>query len=489
MSLAVAQESGSGRVRHAAPVLLAVAAGSASVLAGDWIAGAGVCTLAAIWYFLHDADLPPVLPLAISFQWLQVFVGVYYCGFTGRPLLPLAANGYRAMVLVGMGCVLALVAGLWCGKRLPFWKAIPWQRRPLVAFTNGQLFAAYAAALLVTGALEQAASRVPRLAQVILVFTFFRGALLFLVFRRLVRPRFRAAPFAFILAVEVVSKSTGYLAGFLDVFVMAGLAMLETFDGRRVRHWLALGGLSAALGVCALAWTGIKAEYRMSYEFESVARSQRTRLGRVAELSSDWFRQAPEKIGLHFDALAERLWVIYFPALAIQRVPAVVPHENGAILWNALKHLVTPRLLFPDKDRLQSDSVKVRKYSGVWVAGEESGTSIAFGYAAEAYVDFGAPLLFVPVFLFAFLMGIVHQAIPRVIRHRELALGLLAILFWANLYQFERSWVMTLGASVTSLVFLGGTTWAVDRFLLHRRLALSPLPALGPGPGARVSGS
>jgi hypothetical protein len=166
----------------------------------------------------------------------------------------------------------------------------------------------------------------------------------------------------------------------------------------------------------------------------------------------------------------ERLWVIYYPALAVTDVPAFLPHENGAILWAALRHVLTPRLLFPEKDTLVSDSEMVRKYSGVWVAGPEQGTSVAFGYAAEAYVDFGVPWMFVPVFIYGLLMGIVYQWFFQTIRHRELAFALITVVFWLSLYLFERSWIKTLGFSVTLIVYIGGAVLLLD-LVLFRRLA------------------
>jgi hypothetical protein len=55
------------------------------------------------------------------------------------------------------------------------------------------------------------------------------------------------------------------------------------------------------------------------------------------------------------------MWTIYYPALAVERVPSILPHTNGAILNDALTHIVTPRVFFPDKPELMSDSEKVRK--------------------------------------------------------------------------------------------------------------------------------
>src|SRR5262249_59066336 len=120
------------------------------------------------------------------------------------------------------------------------------------------------------------------------------------------------------------------------------------------------------------------------------------------------------------DKLGDRMWTIYYPALAVERVPSQVRHADGEILKSALVHIVTPRVLFPSKPELQSDSEKVRKYSGVMVAGAEQNTSIAFGYAAEAYIDFGVPEMFLPVLGFGVAVGLLYTLFRRVIRRREL---------------------------------------------------------------------
>src|SRR5258708_34113455 len=95
--------------------------------------------------------------------------------------------------------------------------------------------------------------------------------------------------------------------------------------------------------------------------------------------------------------------------MAVERVPFVLPHTDGQIMIDALTHLITPRFLYPDKADLQSDSEMVRRYSGAKVAGADENTSIAFGYAAESYVDFGLPYMFIPVLIFGFVLGLAYQ--------------------------------------------------------------------------------
>src|SRR5262249_31046193 len=158
--------------------------------------------------------------------------------------------------------------------------------------------------------------------------------------------------------------------------------------------------LGVVMLLTGVLWMGIRGEYRQDFESDVFAASREVRLQRVAGLTAAWIERNPAEMLADVEAFIDRLWAVYYPALAVERVPAVIPYENGAILGGAVWHLFTPRLLFPDKPEVESDSEEVRKYAGVPVAGPESGTSIAFGYAAESYVDFGVPLMFVPVFVY-----------------------------------------------------------------------------------------
>jgi hypothetical protein len=308
--------------------------------------------------------------------------------------------------------------------------------------------------------------------------TYIRFALLFLIFRRLSQPRIRLSWIALLLAGEIALGFTGYFAGFREPMMMAAMVLTGAFDRRRVTHWVVLGALGIAMLFTGVIWMGIRSEYRRDFEDQVFARSREARLDRISALSSKWLGHSPGEMLSDFDAFVDRLWAVYYPALALDRVPAVTPHEDGEILWAAVVHVLTPRLLFPDKPPVESDSEKVRRYTGMWVAGIEENTSIAFGYAAESYVDFGVPLMFLPVFAYGFLMGMAYHGLLRLIRHHELAIASVTVIFWLSLYLFERSWANMLGLSLTLIVYLGGVTFLVDRLLRSRALTIRA-PARG----------
>src|SRR5258705_7219230 len=291
--------------------------------------------------------------------------------------------------------------------------------------------------------------------------------------RRFTRPEFQWQKLAALMVLEVGLGFTGYFAGFREPLIMSAIAIFEVFDRRDVRHWGFAAVLALVLGASSLLWVSVRGQLREEMDDEVVTASRLERFERARTVSSGLFQQGGADYVYSMQVLIDRLWAIHYPAMAIERVPFLIPHTDGQIIRDALVHLVTRRVLDPEKAALPSDSDMVRKYSGVNVAGAETGTSIAFGYAAESYVDFGLPWMFVPVLVWGFVIGIAYQAWLTVIRHRELAVALVTGMFWLTLYLFERSWAKPLGSTVTMMVYLGGLTYLVDQWLLMRRAQMT----------------
>jgi hypothetical protein len=463
---------------------------AATYLFGSWLAGLSTAVLLLIWRLMRGVPGPAVIPMAFTFQWTQITAGLYYHGLTGAMLPAIEGADWQRMVLLGLGCLTAMALGvrggmellrrLWCEDDAP----------PAAddAFEWRTLLIVYAAAIATAGAIHELAWQYTGLTQAILALSFSRLAVLFLMMRRLVAPTFQWRWIAVLLALETLLGFTGYFAGFREPLIMAVIATLEVFDRRNAQHWAVAVALAVVLGLSSLVWMGVRTEYRQDFESEALATSRTARLERMQELASAWFDQDTYERLQDINSLVDRIWAIHYPALALDRVPSFLPHTGGTIIGGALWHLVTPRILFPNKPELPSDSEMVRKYSGVWVAGAEQNTSIAFGYAAESYVDFGVPLMFLPALVFGLAMGAFHRGLLRTLRHRDVAIPLLTVIFWLGLYLFERSWIKTLGMTVTMTVYLGGFGFLLDRYLTLReeRAFERAIPAALPGgEGAR----
>ena len=53
---------------------------------GYWIAGLAVAVLLLVWRLLSIGEGPPVLALALTYQWMQVTIGLFYWRLTGVEL-------------------------------------------------------------------------------------------------------------------------------------------------------------------------------------------------------------------------------------------------------------------------------------------------------------------------------------------------------------------------------------------------------------------
>jgi hypothetical protein len=452
--------------------LCVVAALAGWLITDDVLVSASILVLGVIWVGLRAEEGPPVVAMAVTFQWIQVTVGLFYVELTGRPLPAMLTSDYRPMVAIGLGCVVVLVAGLWCGQKLVNRSDTPQGERPDHALAFPWLLCCYGIAVVAVGGLREIAWNYPSFTQAIIAVSYIRFGLLYLVFRRFVQSG-RWDLMAALVAFEVALGFTGFFAGFREPLIMAMLACLEVFDRHSVRHWLGVATLAVLMCGLGAMWMTVRETYRDRFlHDESFAGSLSKRFDTMRELASGWAARDSRDLASSADQFVDRLWAVYYPALAVARVPRVVPHTNGELMWTTIRYLATPRIFFPEKSALASESELVRRYSGIWVAGEKEQTNIAFGYAAESYVDFGVPLMFVPVWLYGVLVGTVCSGMLRVVHHRDLAVSVVTVIGWLSLYLFERSWTKTIGLAATLVIYVGALTILLDQLWLPDRDAV-----------------
>ena len=456
------------RVNHGEVVAMSLSMVLAGLYADDWLISASIFVLWALWKLTLTSDGLFVVPLALTFQWVQTTIGLFYLGFTGRTLEAIERSDWRPMVMIGLGCCLTLALGFRLGLQM-LRPPRAGEDRPEFAFSFKLLVMIYVASIVLEGGLNTAVRGLPSMRQIVITFDEARLAILYLLLRRFFRPVPQWRLIVGVVGFEVILGITGFFAGFREPLVLAGLAMLEIFDRRNMRHWTAAAGMAVITVGFGLVWMGIRTEYRRDYvQIDNFKADRGARIARIGDLVSGFLHSDSDEFTKTFDNFIDRMWPIYYPALAVTRVPRTLPHTDGAIISAALQHITMPRVFFPNKGELSSDSEMVRKYSGVWVAGAEMGTSIAFGYAAESYLDFGIPWMFLPVFMFALAMGLVYRVVSVRIKHLDLMAGYATVTFWFAMYLFERSWVVMLGETAGLIVYVGIPLLLLDRFLLVR---------------------
>src|SRR5262245_35529679 len=155
-------------------VLLFVAAFLGGYMADDWIGAAAIAVLWGIWHYLRTDDGLPVLSFALTFQWFQVTAGLWYYAVSARRIATMELSDYRPMVLIGLGCVASLTAGLYWGiafiKRTRFGGNT--EHHAAIPIGWMSLAVLYVVALAAQGFLQQLAYDYPDLTQPILTLRF-----------------------------------------------------------------------------------------------------------------------------------------------------------------------------------------------------------------------------------------------------------------------------------------------------------------------------
>jgi hypothetical protein len=134
----------------------------------------------------------------------------------------------------------------------------------------------------------------------------------------------------------------------------------------------------------------------------------------------------------------------------MERVPETLPHEGGARLAEAILHVLTPRVLFPDKPEVRSDTEVTARYTGlplaVWA---DQSTSISIGYLGELYIDFGVAGAVIAAFLIGLASGRAYRAIRDHTRTPGFINYGLCMMVALTLATFEIALIKLLGSVVT----------------------------------------
>ena len=426
-----------------------------------------VLMLAAIIQLLWRRGEPPILVFACTIQWLQASAVIFYTDFY-KVSLEQAGGGPELETATWLSLVAVLVLAL--GMRLALVRC----RRSVhgvLLFESSQVNIASAFVVyLVTFGIATVAGIVawkfPGFSQEIYALTALKWFGVFILAYCVLE---QGAGYIFLISVvvlEVAVGSLGFFAGFKSVFfVLLVVALTSPFALRGRRLLLAVGAV-AALFFFGVVWSAIKTDYRQFLNQGTGEQVVAVTVEESAEKLGDLLSNFTwDNFSDGLDAMILRVSYVNYFALTLMNVPDHVPHENGALWLGALKHIVTPRLFFPEKAAI-SDSERTTLYTGVQIAGAEQGTSIGIGYVAESYVDFGQRRMFAPIFLLGVFYGLIYRAFVLHSHRPLLGSAVAASILIFGAYAIETSNIKIVGGNVTALIvmtlilkFAGGPLW------------------------------
>jgi hypothetical protein len=409
---------------------------------------------------------PPVLLLALGFQWLQVTMQVHHANIVGVDMhdLPSEYGGESVLATsLSMVALAVLAAGMAVTMPRRRREDMNLARREIASFSVRSLWRLYLVTLLGGAAILTVAWNVPGLTQPALALAGMKWAAFF-AFAYVCLSRKEGLLLLLIaFLLECGFALGGYFAEFKTVFFVTLLALIAADTRISGRQAAFAGVLMGLLLLLSVVWTAVKVEYR---EYVSGGESAQIvvpgYLDRTAKLGEMVWGLSASDLGDGLEKLAYRISYTQFFARTLNNVPSVLPHEDGAILWDAISHVFTPRLFFPDKAPLRDDSEETALYTGLLIAGQDAGTSVSIGYVTQMYVDLGEYLMFVPIFLLGCLWGLIYrffitrQRIPLTFRYA------LCVAVMLDVMRFETTLVKLLGGTITAFL----VAYLIQRWVL-----------------------
>jgi hypothetical protein len=365
-----------------------------------------VVTLPIAVWLLGGKQAYPVLLWLIGITWLQITSDVVSADLTGIVLSETWLGPYRETAIWWSSCAaLALAFGMRSGTRLGEWifrSVAPSGNRSLAEGDGGvslyRIVACYFVSLACIRVLGSFANFAPIISQPVLALTLVKFVFVYVLAAKVFRSNHGYNWLILVSLVELVIGLTGFFSSYKEAFIIIFIALAASRRSLNASR-LTVAVTSAVVVVWAsLVWTAVKQEYR----YQVFTNSLEERL--------DWMGQRFfGDININYDKALIDLFArigyteLYARVLERQDIGAIPNRLNFYV--SAIQHILTPRILFPDKPILD-DSLVTRALVGIRIS---EGTSIGVGLVAQAHVDFGFPGLLLPMLLIGVMTGLVAK--------------------------------------------------------------------------------
>ncbi|HEY8894176.1 MAG TPA: hypothetical protein VIM79_05160 [Niastella sp.] len=409
-----------------------------------------ILILAALWR--HNT--PGVFAFAFGMQWVQVFAFILWMNVRDKPMDFLSPSAPNALIFACVGLLLmALIIQLFI-NRSPQYSDQEFEAQAKL-INPKKILTLYLVSTVFLSSIGFVLGNTSGFAQILVTLSSFKWVF-FMVYAYVawINKKNRLILLLIIL-YEFTSGLYSFFSSFKEVLFYTLIVSISLIKQIKFRQFL----IFLVVGFCLVAlfftWTVIKGSYR---QFLNQGKKQQV----VNVSQSEAFSMIGEKVSnltwknyqMASGAALYRLQYLYHLAIVMDRIPTVVPHENGKVWWDNITFVLTPRLLFPNKPVYEA-TVKTNKYTGFRYAGMQKGASFSLGYFADSYVDFGYIGMFFPLAMLALFVGLIFRTFMNMHQMNlffRLAIVNVTILNFAS---FEADGLFLFGRLLTTfLVFL-----------------------------------
>lgn len=420
--------------------------------ANPGVSALAVASLMAIVLLLWRPGEPPVLVFVSGMQWLQAAAAIIQANVLGDPLWTLSeTRGFEEATALSLIWVTCFAVGV----RLALIK------RPPVSLAHVELgaisprlaFRIYIAWTLALAVLE----RIPiaALRQVIVALTDFRWAIVFALFWMVLRTRSHWHLLALVFVGEVFVGFLSFFSNFKTPVYLLAIAAAAADYRIRPRQVLGFAAVACLAVYLGILWSAIKMDYRdelnqgTGEQVSTISRGDQLRalVGLLGTVDGEVLRDG-------LDRLVERFAYVEQFAHVVDFVPAFAPHADGEFHAAAFRHVLMPRLIFPDKPALVSDTVIAERYTGQLLVYEGRQTSISVGTPADGFIDLGSYGMHVSAIFLGLLAGLAYRFVLTLRGQHQALASSLAVATVLPLLTIELSIIKFIGGLFTRLILV-----------------------------------
>jgi len=422
----------------------------------------GVFIFITMFFLLLNTRVPPILLFTFVFEWFFNQGQLFEAIFNGVSVkdLPEYTDTIDRVILLGLIGTAVFFLGMFLVARkapvLTFHEIEAFFRKinlnNLLKFYIGSYIL-----LLLSGTWIW---RIPGLAQPFFMLTYFRWSVFFLLFCTVFfQGRLKGVLLILILS-DFFLGFLAFFANFKDIIYFSVISYwMFYFRSSRLARLVLFATFLFMIYVGSI-WSYVKQDYRQFLSGGNGAQVVRVGKSEALDKFIDLVADVGEKeLSEGFDQLLLRLsWIGAFNHV-YNHVPAVIPHQDGALWAEGIARPFTPRVLFPDK-KVLADSEELNYYSGLKVDVER--TSISLPMVAGSYIDFGEWGMHIALFIFGLFCGYVFKKAVEWGKHPMIGYALALPMIYVVLINEQ-----SINRTISSVVLYLAVVWFTKKFLLN----------------------
>lgn len=364
----------------------------------------GLAVLGFCLYYLQQPLKPSVFTIIFIYHFIQVSANVWLSNYLGKDLNFRSDHMDTATIFSYVGLVFLFGPIIYYQQRIPA-LSLTGLRKHALKLSTKKSFRAYVIAFFVANFLGGVAFVIPGLAQMIFSVMSIKWFFFLLFGYQVFLKKEMVKYFVIVASLEFLLGFISYFSDFKTVFFFLGFLAVAFIIKINFKQVLVASVGLVLLVFLGIKWTEIKDQYRaflnVGSNSQTVQVSGEDALSKLIDLGTG---DNPEYKGDATYSFLDRIQYTYHLAKTMDRVPAVLPHEDGKNIASIFEFVLIPRILNPNKPRLEA-TVKTKKYTGINYLGYEQGVSFSLGYFADCYIDFGYYGMMIPLLILGLILG------------------------------------------------------------------------------------